>query len=152
MSQIMRLSGCQNHRCAYCSVRLVLMPLERNQPRGPRRLRPPNGLSWPQYQYAKKQRRATRDHLIPRCFGGADNDDNLIVACLWCNNYRGNMPAEEAFWKIRRLVNRGTHPHIVFARKGYFPRDFCRPPTRPPADLPSTPPRPDPLQMTSPAS
>jgi hypothetical protein len=121
MISLTHLSGCQNHRCAYCGVVMVLTEVERYE-RKPQRNRPPHGKSWGAYQRARKARRATRDHFIPQGFGGDDSDENLIAACLWCNTYRGNQPAEVAFERIQRLIQRGTHPHIVFDRDGYMPK------------------------------
>ena len=143
MTSLTHLSGCQNHRCAYCGVVMVLVEIERSD-RKPRRNRPPQGQSWGAYQRSRKARRASRDHFVPKGFGGADTEDNLIAACRWCNNYRGNQPAEVAFERIQRLVRRGTHPHIVFEQTGYFPKDYHMLRTVPPAQLDpnvSSPPR-----------
>jgi 5-methylcytosine-specific restriction endonuclease McrA len=120
-SLLVHLSGCQNHRCAYCGVEMELIQLDRG-PRKPRRNKPPQGKSWGAYQRSKKYRRATRDHFIPLGFGGPDTEDNMIAACWWCNSYRGNQPAEVALERIQRLVKRGTHPHIAFERDGHMPK------------------------------
>jgi hypothetical protein len=69
-------------------------------------------------------RAVTRDHIIPRSDGGTDARANLVAACRFCNGYRGNRPADEAFERIQRLVSRGTHPHQVWQATGIFPRLF----------------------------
>lgn len=35
---------------------------------------------------------ATIDHLVPKCMGGTDNDNNLVAACMPCNNKKGAKP------------------------------------------------------------
>lgn len=34
-------------------------------------------------------RQATKDHVVPRAFGGINNLDNYVLACSECNNRRG---------------------------------------------------------------
>lgn len=101
-----RLSAEQNHRCAYCGF--TMLP-QTGRKHGKR---------------ATFQREATIDEVIPRSAGGSRSWGNTVAACRWCNQYRGNVSAEEAFYRIRRLVARGTHPHAVFLRTGRFPRPF----------------------------
>ena len=102
---IERLSGEQNHRCAYCGFGMV------------RPFRWPRGVSWHAHR-AWEARCATKDHLIPKCDGGSDNWANQVAACRWCNQYRHNQPAEFAYERIRRLIRRGTHPHQVYQETG----------------------------------
>jgi hypothetical protein len=49
----------------------------------------------------------TVDHYQPRVAGGSDNDDNLIYACIKCNQYKGD------FWPDADDVTHGRrvlHP------------------------------------------
>lgn len=122
MISLGRLCGEQNHRCCYCGVRMLFRHescAEYFRARSARDLRLFN-----------RWRLATRDHYVPECFGGGDGYENMIAACEWCNNYRGNIPAREAMNKIGRLVYRGSHPHVAFLRTGVFNNGFNRPPTR----------------------
>lgn len=32
----------------------------------------------------------TREHVLPRCFGGTNEQTNLVLACNQCNNDRGD--------------------------------------------------------------
>lgn len=32
----------------------------------------------------------TLDHIIPKCLGGTDSEDNLTIACFRCNNLKGS--------------------------------------------------------------
>jgi hypothetical protein len=121
MSQIIKLSESQNHRCAYCGIE-IWHPKFRVSGKKPVREKPPlPALNWPAHSKAKKYRRATIDHVIPRCEGGTDALSNTVAACKLCNEYRGNVPADDAFSRIQRLVKRGTHPHLVFQKTGRFP-------------------------------
>ena len=38
----------------------------------------------------------TVDHIVPRTFGGKDTWDNLVCACIACNNSKGNRTPEQA--------------------------------------------------------
>lgn len=38
---------------------------------------------------------ATQDHLLPRCRGGSDTQDNIVPACFRCNRAKGEMTLEE---------------------------------------------------------
>lgn len=44
----------------------------------------------------------TIDHVIPKDRGGRDTWDNLVTACVKCNNRKGNRTPEEAGMKLRR--------------------------------------------------
>ena len=41
-------------------------------------------------QYCGATTRLTVDHVIPRCRGGQDTWENLVVACSTCNTKKGN--------------------------------------------------------------
>lgn len=47
---------------------------------------------------------ATLDHLVVRSAGGSNRFDNQVIACLLCNQDRGDTPAEEYTPKIRYRV------------------------------------------------
>ena len=36
---------------------------------------------------------ATRDHVIPKAFGGGNTQDNIVIACRRCNSRRGSSAA-----------------------------------------------------------
>jgi CRISPR/Cas system Type II protein with McrA/HNH and RuvC-like nuclease domain len=78
---ILRLSGEQNHRCAYCGQH---MTLPRNSSRD-------NGM------------RMTIDHVIPVSEGGEDTWENVVAACADCNSIRQSKPADEFFLYIQSL-------------------------------------------------
>lgn len=56
----------------------------------------------------------TVDHIIPKSRGGTDSWDNLVAACIACNNKKGNQTPEEAGL---RLIKKARKPnHIIFIK------------------------------------
>lgn len=53
----------------------------------------------------------TVDHVIPKQFGGKDTWENLVIACLPCNNQKANRTPEQADMK---LVNKPKRPNHFF--------------------------------------
>ncbi|HEX2962574.1 MAG TPA: HNH endonuclease [Ignavibacteriales bacterium] len=51
----------------------------------------------------------TVDHIIPRARGGEDNWENLITACIVCNNRKGNRTPEEANLVLRMKPYKPNH-------------------------------------------
>jgi 5-methylcytosine-specific restriction endonuclease McrA len=56
----------------------------------------------------------TIDHVIPRSRGGTDSWENLVTACIPCNNRKGNRTPEEAGMRLRTQPRKPNH--IVFLR------------------------------------
>ena len=46
-------------------------------------------------------RTGTKDHVIPRCQGGADKLTNVVAACKPCNNRKADKSPEECGMKLR---------------------------------------------------
>ncbi|AWN47198.1 hypothetical protein DK419_13445 [Methylobacterium terrae] len=111
------LAEAQNWRCAYCSF-VMLAPWAGN---GELRAVIGRGQSGTHRRKARIMRTISCDHVEPRSAHGTDALDNLVAACCWCNQFRGDRPAAEAFNRIQRLIRRGTHPHQVWERTGRFP-------------------------------
>lgn len=44
---------------------------------------------------------STIDHVVPRSRGGADTWENLVAACLRCNNKKGDRTPREMGWDLR---------------------------------------------------
>lgn len=42
----------------------------------------------------------TRDHVLPRSRGGPTSKDNLVTACVFCNNRKGARTPEEAGMRL----------------------------------------------------
>lgn len=58
----------------------------------------------------------TVDHIIPRSRGGGDQWENLVCACIHCNNKKGNRTPEEANMRLATVPRR---PHHVQFLKHY---------------------------------
>jgi len=57
----------------------------------------------------------TVDHVIPKIYGGKDTWENLVCACIKCNNIKGNQTLEQAGFK---LLRRPRIPnHITFLQR-----------------------------------
>ncbi len=46
---------------------------------------------------------ATREHVIPRAFGGETTWDNLVAACSECNSLRGHVDAQAFYWMRQQM-------------------------------------------------
>ncbi|MBI6546089.1 MAG: HNH endonuclease [Cyanobacteria bacterium NC_groundwater_1444_Ag_S-0.65um_54_12] len=49
-----------------------------------------------QCQYCSGKTNLTIDHVVPRSRGGLDTWDNLVTACVRCNNRKGDRTPQEA--------------------------------------------------------
>lgn len=45
----------------------------------------------------------TRDHVIPRAFGGTDTWTNVVTCCNTCNNKKSDMLMKELNWKLQKM-------------------------------------------------
>ncbi len=61
----------------------------------------------------------TIDHVIPKVRGGEDTWENLVCACVKCNNKKGNRTPEEAGM---RLTRRPQRPNYLFFIRYYIGR------------------------------
>ena len=60
-------------------------------------------------QYCGSRDRLTLDHVLPKSRGGPDAWENLVAACVPCNNRKGNKTPEEAEMPLRRKPFRPSH-------------------------------------------
>lgn len=74
--RLISLAEAQNWRCAYCAI--VMQADDKEAPDA-----------------------ITRDHFVPKCEGGPNHVDNVVVACRDCNNGRGNMAAIKFFYLVQ---------------------------------------------------
>ncbi len=56
----------------------------------------------------------TVDHVMPVSRGGEDTWENLVCACVNCNNKKGDRTPDEAFMPLRRTPMRPNH--VTFIR------------------------------------
>mgnify|MGYP001627150511 CR=1 FL=1 len=55
----------------------------------------------------------TVDHVIPRSRGGADQWENLVCACVHCNNKKGSRTPEEANMRLATVPRRPHHVQFL---------------------------------------
>ncbi|MEP0548120.1 MAG: HNH endonuclease [Rhodothermales bacterium] len=65
-------------------------------------------------QYCRSNDRLTIDHVLPKSRGGKDTWENLVAACVPCNNRKGNRTPEEAAMPLLRKPFRPSH--VMFIR------------------------------------
>jgi 5-methylcytosine-specific restriction endonuclease McrA len=65
-------------------------------------------------QYCGATTRLTIDHVVPKCRGGGDTWENLVVACSSCNTKKGNTLLEQTGMKLARQP-RAPYSNMQFA-------------------------------------
>jgi len=65
-------------------------------------------------QYCGSRDRLTIDHIRPKSRGGRDTWENLVAACVTCNNRKGDMTPEEAGMELNREPFRPSY--VMFIR------------------------------------
>ncbi len=72
-------------------------------------------------QYCGKSNvQLTLDHILPRSRGGREEWENLVVACVACNNKKGNRTPEEAGMK---LLSKPKKPSPILFLRQHFPQN-----------------------------
>lgn len=82
IGRLVHLFNLQGGLCYYCLREAWLPDTETLDAFAER-----HGIFW---QEASKYRLATREHLIKRQDGGTNQIFNVVMACAWCNNQRGD--------------------------------------------------------------
>ncbi|NND71455.1 MAG: HNH endonuclease [Rhodothermales bacterium] len=65
-------------------------------------------------QYCGRRDKLTIDHVQPKSRGGRDTWENLVAACVPCNNRKGNRTPDEAKMSLSRKPFRPSH--VMFIR------------------------------------
>ena len=55
----------------------------------------------------------TVDHVVPRALGGIDTWENLVAACIRCNNMKGHRTPEKAGLHLRSVPRRPSHVSFI---------------------------------------
>jgi 5-methylcytosine-specific restriction endonuclease McrA len=55
----------------------------------------------------------TVDHILPKKRGGEDTWENLVCACVLCNNRKGNRTPEEAGMRLLRKPQKPNHLFFI---------------------------------------
>lgn len=66
----------------------------------------------------KKTGMMTTDHIIPKALGGDESWENLVCACLECNNRKGNRTLKEARMKLIKKPKRPNYFTFVLNELG----------------------------------
>ena len=53
------------------------------------------------------------DHVIPKHKGGIDSWENLVCACVHCNNKKGNRTPEQAKMPLLKQPRRPSHLYFI---------------------------------------
>ena len=65
-------------------------------------------------QYCGTSRGAmTVDHVMPKTMNGKDSWENLVCACVACNNRKGDRTPEKAGFSLVRRPTRPSHIHFI---------------------------------------
>jgi 5-methylcytosine-specific restriction endonuclease McrA len=51
----------------------------------------------------------TVDHIVPKIYGGLDTWENLVCACIYCNNKKGDRAPERAGMPLLKTPKRPNH-------------------------------------------
>lgn len=60
----------------------------------------------------------TVDHILPKALGGRESWENLVAACIRCNNIKSNRTPEKAGFKLRSVPRRPTHVTFIIHSVG----------------------------------
>lgn len=60
-------------------------------------------------QYCGSRDKLTIDHVLPKSRGGRDTWENLVAACVPCNNRKGDRTPEEAGYELARKPFRPSY-------------------------------------------
>ncbi len=72
-----------------------------------------------QCQYCgKKSGMMTTDHIVPKALGGDDSWENLVCACLECNNRKGNRTLKETGVRLIKKPKRPNYFTFVLNELG----------------------------------
>ncbi|WP_428484639.1 HNH endonuclease [Rhodopila sp.] len=97
----LRLAEAQNWRCCYCASRMT--------------------------DTRNNQLRATLEHVLPRDWGGTDDEDNFAIACLGCNIRRDNVIYRCHIQALAIVWNWPEAQVIAWFQEKHNARRRCRP-------------------------
>lgn len=75
-------------------------------------------------QYCGSSINLTIDHIIPKSRGGDDSWENLVTACVRCNNKKGDRTPEEANMKLRTIPKKPSHITFIKNFAGSVEEDW----------------------------
>jgi 5-methylcytosine-specific restriction endonuclease McrA len=60
----------------------------------------------------------TVDHIVPRSLGGHDTWENLVAACVRCNNTKDDRPPDKAGMRLRSIPRKPSHVTFIIHSVG----------------------------------
>ncbi len=75
-------------------------------------------------QYCGSTTSLTIDHIIPKSHGGEDTWDNLVTACVKCNNKKGDKSLEEIGFKLHTIPRKPSYITFIKCSAGRVDEDW----------------------------
>ena len=77
-----------------------------------------------QYCGVKGERMMTVDHVVPRSKGGASTWENLVCACMRCNNRKNNRSPEHANMRLKRRPKAPKYIPWIRVKRNTLPGEW----------------------------
>jgi len=75
-------------------------------------------------QYCGCTSNLTIDHIIPKSKGGEDSWENLVTACIKCNNKKGDRTLEESGFVLKSVPKKPSHITFIKTSAGKLEEDW----------------------------
>jgi len=75
-------------------------------------------------QYCGSVTSLTIDHVIPKSHGGEDTWENLVTACVKCNNRKGDKTLEDSGLKLRHMPKKPSYITFMKSSAGSVGEDW----------------------------
>ncbi len=79
-----------------------------------------------QYCGAHGDRMMTVDHVVPRSKGGASDWENLVCACMRCNNRKNNRTPRDANMELRRKPRQPKYIPWIQIKRNTLPDEWAK--------------------------
>ncbi|MBV8424829.1 MAG: HNH endonuclease [Candidatus Eremiobacteraeota bacterium] len=77
-----------------------------------------------QYCGVRGERMMTVDHVVPRSRGGPSTWENLVCACMRCNNRKNNRSPQDSNMKLQRRPKTPKYIPWIQIRRNTFPDEW----------------------------
>ena len=108
VKQLEKLFDATSGICAYCGCETYMMRRERNHAA---MLRFGIPARVPGSARVLSYRLASLERVVRGTDGGTYDDENVVLACAFCNSHRGDASPEEYKAEMLALVAAGLHPN-----------------------------------------
>ncbi|MDQ2679840.1 MAG: HNH endonuclease [Candidatus Eremiobacteraeota bacterium] len=79
-----------------------------------------------QYCGVRNDKLMTVDHIIPKSKGGPSTWENLVCACMLCNNRKNNRSPEHANMKLRRKPKQPKYIPWIQVKRNTLPDEWYK--------------------------